>query len=195
MTAKAIHEDNTWAIDVLKHINEYVDRIKKEDGILYAIYGTPGESLVATQATQFRKKYGIIKGVSDHDYVTNSFHCPVYADITPIQKQDIEYPMFHLVNGGQIAYARMRSNYNFKAYKDLTRRAMKLGFYWGNNAQLDFCDKCGHSFIDSDTCPACGSDEIVRIERMNGYIGYSSIRGRTMYSDSKMTEFKERVSM
>ena len=195
MTGKAIHEDNSWAIDVLKHINEYVDRIKKEDGILYAIYGTPGESLVATQAQQFKKKYGIIKGVSDHEYVTNSFHCPVYADITPIQKQDIEYPMFHLVNGGQIAYARMRSNYNFKAYKDLTRRAMKLGFYWGNNAQLDFCDKCGYSFIDSDTCPACGSDKIVRIERMNGYIGYSSIRGRTMYSDSKMTEFKERVSM
>ena len=195
MTGKAIHEDNSWAIDVLKHINEYVDRIKKEDGILYAIYGTPGESLVATQAQQFKKKFGIIKGVSDHDYVTNSFHCPVYADITPIQKQDIEYPMFHLVNGGQIAYARLRSGYNLKAFKDLTRRAMKLGLYWGNNQQLDFCEKCGHSFIDSDECPACGSRDITRIERMNGYISYASIRGKTMYSDTKLQEFKERVSM
>ena len=195
MTGKPLHEDNSWAISVLKHINEYVDRIKKEDGVLYAIYGTPGESLVATQVEQFRKKYGIVKGVSDHVYVTNSFHCPVYADITPIQKQDIEYPMFHLVNGGQIAYASLRSKYNFKAFKDLTRRAMKLGFYWGNNQELDFCEECGFAFIDSDECPKCHSRHITRVERMNGYISYSSIRGKTMYSDTKLQEFKERISM
>ena len=194
-TGKTIHEDNSWAVSVLKFINEYADKYKKIDNILYAIYGTPGESLVGLQAKQFKKKYGIVKGVSDREYVTNSFHCPVYADITPIQKQDAEYPLFHLCNGGNIAYARMRSNYNFDAFKTLTRRAMKMGFYWGNNQQLDWCEKCGHSFIDSDTCPKCGSDEIIRIERMNGYLGLASIRGRTMYSDSKMAEFKERVSM
>lgn len=194
-TGKPIHEDNTWAISVLKYINEYVNRIKVEDDIAYAIYGTPGESLVATQVIQFRKKYGIVKGVSDRDYVSNSFHCPVYADITPIQKQDAEYPMFHLVNGGQIAYARMRSNYNFDAFKALTKRAMKLGFYWGNNQQLDFCEDCGYQFIDSDTCPKCGSEHITRVERMNGYLSYASIRGKTMYSDTKLQEFKERISM
>ena len=194
-TGKAIHEDNSWAVSVLKFINEYADKYKKIDNILYAIYGTPGESLVGLQAQQFKKKYGIVKGVSDHEYVTNSFHCPVYADITPIQKQDAEYPLFHLCNGGNIAYARMRSNYNFDAFKTLTRRAMKMGFYWGNYQQLDWCEKCGYSFIDSDICPKCGSDEIIRIERMNGYLGLASIRGRTMYSDSKMAEFKERVSM
>ena len=194
-TGKAIHEDNSWAVSVLKFINDYADKYKKIDNILYAIYGTPGESLVGLQAQQFKKKYGIVKGVSDHEYVTNSFHCPVYADITPIQKQDAEYPLFHLCNGGNIAYARLRSNYNFDAFKALTKRAMKMGFYWGNNQQLDFCEKCGHSFIDSDVCPQCGSDEIVRIERMNGYLGLASIRGRTMYSDAKMTEFKERISM
>ena len=194
-TGKRIDEDNSWAVSVLQHINEYANRIKKEDNILYAIYGTPGESLVATQVVQFRKKYGIVKGVSDRDYVTNSFHCPVYADITPIQKQDIEYPMFHLCNGGNIAYARMRSNYNFEAFKAITDRAMEKGFYWGNNQQLDWCEKCGHSFIDSDPCPKCGSDEITRIERMNGYLSYASVRGKTMYSDTKLQEFKERVSM
>ena len=195
VTGKMIHEDNSWAVGVLKHINEYVDRIKKEDGILYAIYGTPGESLVGLQVQQFKKKYGIVKGVSDKDYVTNSFHCPVYADITPIQKQDAEYPLFHLCNGGNIAYARMRSNYNFEAFKKLTKRAMKLGFYWGNNQQLDFCEDCGFPFSDADKCPKCGSENITRIERMNGYLGLASIRGRTMYSDSKMTEFKDRISM
>lgn len=194
-TGKAIHEDNTWAISVMKFINDYADKWKKVDKILYAIYGTPGESLCHTQIEQFRKKFGIIKGVSDREYTTNSFHCPVYADITPIQKQDIEYPMFHLCNGGNIQYCRFTSHYNIEAFKKLTRRAMKLGFYYGNNQQLDWCEACGHTFIDSDTCPKCGSDKITRIERMNGYLSYSSVRGKTMYADHKLQEFKERVSM
>ena len=143
----------------------------------------------------FRKKYGILKGVPDREYVTNSFHCPVYADITPIQKQDIEFPMFHLCNGGQIAYARMRSKDNLEAFKTITRRAMKMGFYWGNNQQLDWCEDCGHSFTDADKCPKCGSEHITRIERMNGYLSYASVRGKTMYADHKLQEFKERVSM
>lgn len=192
---KYIHEDNSWAKSVLEFINDYANKYKKEDGILWAIYGTPGESLVGVQVQQFKKKYGIIKGVSDRAYVTNSFHCPVYADITPIEKQDAEYPLFHLCNGGNIAYARMRSNYNFKAFKDITKRAMRMGFYWGNNQELDFCEDCSHAFIDSDVCPKCGSTHITRIERMNGYIGLASIRGRTMYSDHKLQEFKDRVSM
>lgn len=195
VTGKPIHEDNKWSVSVLEYINKYVDRIKKEDGILYAIYGTPGESLVHTQVESFRKKYGILKGVSDREYVTNSFHCPVYADITPIQKQDIEFPMFHLCNGGQIAYARMRSKDNLEAFKTITRRAMKMGFYWGNNQQLDWCEDCGHSFTDADKCPKCGSEHITRIERMNGYLSYASVRGKTMYADHKLQEFKERVSM
>lgn len=194
-TGKAIHEDNTWAISVMKFVNDYADKWKKADKILYAIYGTPGESLCHTQIQQFRKKFGIIKGVSDHEYTTNSFHCPVYADITPIQKQDIEYPMFHLCNGGNIQYCRFTSHYNVEAFKTLTRRAMKLGFYYGNNQQLDWCEECGHTFIDSDNCPACGSDKITRIERMNGYLSYASVRGKTMYADHKLQEFKERVSM
>ena len=194
-TKKAIHEDNTWVISVLKHINEYVDRIKKEDGILYAIYGTPGESLVSTQVQQFKKKYGIIKGVSDKEYVTNSFHCHVTADITPIKKQDTEYPMFHMCNGGQIGYGRLRSNYNFEAFKTLTRRAMKMGFYWGNNQSMGWCENCGAHFIDSDTCPKCNSQNITKITRMSGYLSYESIRGKTMYADHKLAEFRDRVSM
>jgi len=195
VTGKAIHEDNSWAIKVLQFINDYANRIKKEDGILYAIYGTPGESLVATQASQFKKKYGIVKGVSDKDYMTNSFHCHVAADITPIQKQDAEYPMFHLCNGGNIQYSRMRSNYNFQAFKDLTKRAMRLGFYYGNNQQLNWCEDCGYEFSDNDKCPKCGSEHITRIERMNGYLSYASVRGKTMYSDTKLAEFKDRKSM
>lgn len=194
-TGKSIVEDNTFAIEVLKFINEYADKYKVEDNILYAIYGTPAESLCGLQIEQFKKKYGIVKGVSDRPYTTNSFHCGVWEDITPIQKQDIEYPMFHLCNGGNIQYCRYKLGYNTNAIKTLVRRAMDMGFYEGVNLQLDYCEKCGHQFIDSDTCPKCGSEEITRIERMNGYLGYSRVNGRTMYADHKLEEFKDRVSM
>lgn len=165
---KSIAEDNTFAIDTLKFINTYADKFKKEDGILYALYGTPAESLCGLQIEQFRKKYGIIKGVSDRPYTSNSFHCGVWEDISPIQKQDIEYPMFHLCNGGNIQYCRYTTDYNTEAMKTLIRRAMKMGFYEGINMQLDYCEDCGASFIDKDECPKCGSTNITRIERMNG---------------------------
>ena len=195
MTGKTIVEDNSFAIEVLKYINDYADAHKHEDGILWAIYGTPAESLCGLQIEQFRKKYGIIKGVSDRAYTTNSFHCGVWEDITPIQKQDIEYPMFHLCNGGNIQYCRYTLGYNKDAIKTMVKRAMDLGFYEGVNLQLDYCEDCGHQFIDSDTCPHCGSENITRIERMNGYLGYSRVKGRTMYADHKLKEFSERKSM
>jgi ribonucleoside-triphosphate reductase len=194
-TGKHIHEDNSWAVGVMEFINEYANKYKKEDNLLYAIYGTPGESLCHTQIEQFRKKYGIVKDVSDHEYTTNSFHCNVRANITPIEKQDAEYPLFHLCNGGNIQYVRYRLPYNKEAMITLVRRAMKMGFYEGVNYELNWCEKCGHSFVDSDNCPKCGSSDITRVERMNGYLSYSNIRGKTMYSDHKLKEFKERVSM
>jgi ribonucleoside-triphosphate reductase len=194
-TGKSLVQDNKWAIDVLKHINEYVDRIKKEDGILYAIYGTPAESLCHTQIEQFRQKYGIVKDVSDHEYTSNSFHCCVREDITPVQKQDIEYPMYHLCTGGRIQYVRYHLSYNIEAIKTLVRRAMKMGFYEGVNFESSFCEDCGFAFTDSDKCEKCGSEHITTIQRMNGYISYSRIRGRTMYADHKLAEFKDRKSM
>ena len=195
LTGKTIKEDNSFAIKVLEFINDYVNRIKKEDGLLYAIYGTPAESLCGLQIEQFRKKFGIIKGVSDRAYTSNSFHCGVWEDINPIEKQDIEYPMFHLCKGGNIQYCRYVTNYNLESIKTLVKRAMKLGFYEGVNLQLDYCEDCGHQFIDSDVCPKCGSDHLTRIERMNGYLGFSKIHGRTMYADHKLKEFSERKSM
>ena len=192
---KTIVEDNSFAIEVLKFINEYADKYKVEDNILYAIYGTPAESLCHLQVEQFRKKYGIITGVSDREYTTNSFHCGVWEDISPIQKQDIEYPMFHLCNGGNIQYVRYTTAYNKEAFKTLVRRAMKMGYYEGVNLQLNYCEECGKQFIDGDKCPHCGSEHITRIERMNGYLGYSKVKGRTMYADHKLKEFSERKSM
>lgn len=194
-TGKSIAEDDSFAVDVLNYINDYVNRIKYEDDILYAVYGVPGETAVGTLRDCFVKKYGVIPRVSDKPYFTNSFHCAVYEDITPIQKQDQEFRSYHLCNGGNIQYCRYPVGYNIEAMKSLVRRAMQMGFYEGLNLELNYCNKCGHQWVDGDTCPKCGTDDIIQIQRMNGYLGYSKINGKTMYNDTKMQEFKDRISM
>lgn len=192
---KSLVEDGEFALEVMKYINDYVNRIKEEDGILYAIYGTPAESLCGLQVEQFRKKYGIVKGVSDRAYVSNSFHCGVWEDITPIQKQDLEKRFWDYFNGGKIQYCRYPVSYNKEAQKTLVRRAMDMGFYEGCNLALSYCEDCGYEQLDMDVCPKCGSENITQIDRMNGYIGYTKIHGKTRYNQAKVIEIGERRSM
>lgn len=192
---KSIYEDGQFALEVMQYINEYVNRIKEEDHILYAIYGTPAESLCGLQVEQFRKKYGIIENVSDKSYVSNSFHCHVSEDITPIEKQDSEKRFWDLFNGGKIQYCRYPIDYNLKAIKTLIRRAMKLGFYEGVNLSLSYCEECGYQQLEMDVCPKCGSSLITKIDRMNGYLGYTRIKGKSRYNAPKLSEIEDRVSM
>ena len=192
---KSLYEDGNFALDVLKHINDKIAQFKKEDNILYAIYGTPAESLCGLQVTQFREKYGIIENVSDREYVSNSFHCHVTEDITPIEKQDSEARFWNLSNGGKIQYVKYPIAYNKEAIKTLVRRAMKMGFYEGVNLSLAYCDDCGHEELEMDVCPVCGSKNLTKIERMNGYLSYSRVKGDTRLNAAKMAEIAERKSM
>ncbi len=192
---KSLVEDGQFAIEVLEHINEKINAFKKEDGNLYAIYATPAENLCGLQVKQFRKKYGIVENVSDREYVSNGFHCHVTEDITPIQKQDLEYRFWELSNGGKIQYVKYPIDYNKEAVKTLVRRAMDMGFYEGVNLSLAYCDDCGHQELEMDVCPKCGSHNLTKIERMNGYLSYSRVKGDTRLNDAKMAEIKERRSM
>lgn len=192
---KSLVEDGQFAIEVLEHINEKVNEFKKEDGNLYAIYATPAENLCGLQVKQFRKKYGIVENVSDREYVSNGFHCHVTEDITPIQKQDLEYRFWELSNGGKIQYVKYPIDYNKEAVKTLVRRAMDMGFYEGVNLSLSYCDDCGHQELEMDVCPKCGSRNLTKIDRMNGYLSYSRVKGDTRLNDAKMAEIAERKSM
>lgn len=192
---KSIAEDGAFALEVMNHINDKVNEFKQKDGWLYAIYGTPAESLCGLQVEQFRKKYGVIHNVSDRPYVSNSFHCHVTEDITPIQKQDLEGRFWNLFNGGKIQYVRYPVDYNIEAVRTLVKRAMKLGYYEGVNLSLAYCDDCGHQELEMDVCPKCGSRNLTKIDRMNGYLSYSRVHGDTRLNAAKMAEIAERKSM
>ena len=192
---KSIAEDGKFAIEVMEYINKKINEYKKEDGLLYAIYGTPAESLCGLQVKQFRKKYGIIENVSDREYVSNSFHCHVTEDITPIEKQDLEGRFWNLLNGGKIQYCRYPVNYNKEAVVTLIRRAMELGYYEGVNLELAYCEDCGHEQLEMDVCPKCGSKNLTKVSRMNGYLGYTRVHGDTRYNEAKMAEIADRKSM
>ena len=192
---KSLVEDGQFALETLRYINDRVNEFKKEDGRLYAIYGTPAENLCGVQVQQFRKKYGIIENVSDREYVSNSFHCHVTEDITPIQKQDLEGRFWDLSNGGKIQYVKYPVNYNKEAIRSLVRRAMAKGYYEGVNLSLAYCDDCGHEELSMDVCPVCGSKNLTKIDRMNGYLSYSRVKGDTRLNEAKMAEIAERKSM
>ena len=110
-------------------------------------------------------------------------------------KQDLEGRFWDLANGGKIQYTRHPTQYNFEAMKQDTLRAMKLGYYKGHNMALSKCDDCGYEQLDMDTCPKCGSSNLTKIDRMNGYLSYSRVHGDTRLNDAKMEEIKDRVSM
>ena len=192
---KSLVEDGEFAVQTLEYINKRIQEFKQEDGHLYAIYGTPAENLCGVQVQQFRKKYGIIENVSDREYVSNSFHCHVSEDITPIEKQDLEGRFWDLSNGGKIQYVKYPINYNKEAVKSLIRRAMEMGYYEGVNLALSYCDDCGHEELSMDVCPVCGSKNLTKIDRMNGYLSYSRVKGDTRLNEAKMAEIAERKSM
>ena len=177
-SGKRLIEDRSFSEQVLKHLKEKITEYKHEDGYLYAIYGTPAESLYSP------------------DYFTNSFHVNVTEEITPFEKQDAEFDDFHLCEGGHIQYVRLDSPKNEEALSAVIRRGMALGFYQGVNFDSAYCNECGrHSTNVLNKCPYCGSTNISVISRVCGYLGYSNVNGHTRMNDGKMAEIRNRVSM
>lgn len=191
---KSIYEDKSqFANKVVDFILERIEKFKKIDGYLYALYGTPAESLCMKQAQQYKD----LTGDSQFgEYFSNSFHCHVSENITPIEKQDAEFSLFHKVAGGHIQYVRIDNPENLVALKTIIKRGMEMGFYQGVNFDSTKCNDCGQtSYNTSLKCPHCGSTNINTISRVCGYLGYSNLNGQTRMNEGKMCEIKDRVSM
>lgn len=192
-TGKTLYQDPWYAEGVLKYINDKVEQFKKEDGYLYAVYGTPAESIAGVQAKQYAEYTG---DNQFGEYFTNSFHMHVSEPITPFEKQDAEYKMFHMCNGGHIVYNRVTNPENLQALKALILRGMEKGFYQGINFDSAYCEDCGkHSTNVMNKCPHCGSTNLSVISRVCGYLGYTKTNGSTRMNDAKLAEIKDRVSM
>ena len=201
---RLIEEGGHFAEEVLKHLQAKINEFKKADGYLYAIYGTPAESLCGTQAKQFadfcagRGVKNDFEGQEHYDpaYFSNSFHVNVTEDITPFEKQDAEFNNFHLCEGGHIQYVRVDNPENLESVETVIRRGMENGFYQGVNFDSAYCNDCGkHSSNVLDKCPHCGSHNLSVISRVCGYLGYSNVNGHSRMNDAKMAEIHKRVSM
>ena len=196
---KSLRNDNKFAKEVMDFINKYVDRIKEEDNKLYAIYFTPSESLSSLQAKQFKEKFGVIGGIFDKDYVTNGFHLHVSEEVSPFEKQDLEEELFHTGKGGHIQYGRFGNPKNIIALKSFIERGLDKGFYVGVNFGQCTCEDCGNEFVGSgkeyEICPNCNSKNITEVTRINGYMGYRTIKGDTTLNSGKLLEIKDRKSM
>ena len=177
-------------VEVVKAIKELVNKNCSNERH-YSLYGTPAESLCGTQCEQFRKRFGIVEGVSDKPYFNNSFHMPVTADISPIEKMNLEYELFHVINGGHIQYVRVDEPENKQAIKKLVKYGMKKGFYQGININCISCEDCGEHFRKHPTvCPKCGSKNILEVGRVCGYKGFMN-----RMNDAKLAEIAERKCM
>ncbi|MGL4950276.1 MAG: anaerobic ribonucleoside-triphosphate reductase, partial [Mycoplasma sp.] len=195
-THHSILEDNEFSLKTIKYIEDKINGFKKEDGYLYAIYGTPAESLCGTQLDQFKTKYGVIKNVSEKLYFTNSFHCHVSEEISPFTKQDNELELFKHFMGGHIQYTRINDPENTDGLINIIRRGMELGFYSGVNFDSCQCNECNHKGIDfNGACPKCKTTSYTEFNRTCGYLGYSKINGNTTFNDAKMDEIRDRKSM
>jgi anaerobic ribonucleoside-triphosphate reductase len=194
LTGKHIHEDNSLAIEIMEYIQHNIDIYKEKYNRLFAFYMTPSEGLADKALKKDLKKYGEIKGVTDKEWYTNSFHVDVRANISGLDKMDIEKPMFDIAKGGRIIYTEIPDMDNEEALEDIINQAMKRGLYYGVNFEKGHCYDCGAvgEFKDG-ICSHCGSKNVLMIDRVCGYLGVKKLKGVTRYNNGKDAETDQRV--
>ena len=151
-----------------KRCQEY----KEQYELNFGVYYTPAENLCYTAMKKFKEKYGVIPNVSDREYFTNSMHVPVWHDIDPFQKIDIESQLTGYSSAGCITYVELPASTmnNIEALETIVNYSMNKDIpYLGINVPIDQC-VCGYRAEMNDTCPKCGSNNILKLRRVTGYI-------------------------
>ena len=167
---------------------------KEEYKLNFGVYYTPAENLCYTAMTKFKKKYGEIPNVSDKKFFTNSMHVPVWYDIDPITKIDIESQLTGYSSAGCITYVELDAaiSQNLEALEALVNYAMDHDIpYFAVNVPCDTCLDCGWTAeIVEDTCPQCGGHHIQRLRRVTGYLTGDY---KTAFNEGKQQETEMRV--
>ena len=168
---KEVHE---FALSVVKRINEYAKEASDRHDLNFSCYATPAEGLCHTALKALRKQYGIIPNVTDHEFLTNSHHVPVWHEIGIFEKLAIEAPFCKYPTGGCITYVELDSTFvkNTKAIEQIIDYAFKeLNIpYLAFNFPIDSCLDCGYQGEFNDACPECGSHNIQQLRRVTGYL-------------------------
>lgn len=146
---------------------------KEEYKLNFGVYFTPAENLCFTSMQKFKDKYGVIKNVSDKEFFTNSIHVPVWTNMKPFEKIDIESQLTGYSSAGCITYVELSGSVknNLDALETIVNYAMDKDIpYFAINVPNDMCTNCGYTDDINECCPMCGCDEIRRLRRVTGYL-------------------------
>lgn len=194
-----IGKDHTTeeGMELAKRIEQlFKDRcaeFKQNYHLNFGVYYTPAENLCYTAMKKFQDRYGIIKNISDKEYFTNSIHVPVYYNLSPFEKIDVESQLTGYSNAGCITYVELDSTVskNIDAIEEIVNYAMDHDIpYFAINVPCDSCLECGYTGEFNNECPACGSKNIQQLRRVTGYLtGNFS----TAFNKGKQAEVIDRV--
>ena len=190
-------EARELGLDIITHMREKCDEFAKKYKLNFTLLATPAEGLAGRFTKIDRKEYGKIKGVTDREFYTNSFHVPVYYPISAFEKIDIEAPNHALCNAGHISYIELDGDPsdNIEAFEAVIRHMHDAGIGYGSvNHPVDRDPVCGFAgIIKGDRCPSCGrlEDDVLfeRLRRITGYLVGSLER----WNDGKKAEEAARV--
>lgn len=190
-------EAQALGLKIVGYIRDFCDRSSKEYGLNFTCLATPAESLSGRFVRMDREKYGVIEGVTDREYYTNSFHVPVYFPISAFKKIQIEAPYHALTNAGHISYVEMDgdASQNLEAFEKIVRCMKESGIGYGSiNHPVDRDPVCGYNGIIGDTCPGCGRKEsqdqpFERVRRITGYL----VGTLDKWNDAKRAEERDRM--
>lgn len=184
-------------MELAKRIEQlFLDRcnqFKQEEHLNFGVYYTPAENLCYTAMKKFRAKYGEIPNVSDREYFTNSIHVPVWHEMSPFDKIDIESQLTGYSNAGCITYVELDTTVdkNIDALEEIVNYAMDKDIpYFAINIPNDTCLECGYTGEFNDTCPMCGSHNIQQLRRVTGYLTGNY---KTAFNWGKQKETEDRV--
>ena len=169
------------------------EEFKEEYKLNFGVYYSPAENLCHTAMKKFKAKYGEIPNVSDKEFFTNSMHIPVWIQMTPFQKIDLESQLTGYSSAGCITYVELDSNckYNIDALDTLVNYAMDKDIpYFAINVPNDTCMNCGYTDLIGVSCPICGGTDIQRLRRVTGYITGNYT---TAFNKGKIQEVEMRV--
>ena len=190
-------EGEEFGLKVMQHLNDACNKWKEEEKIDYSVYGTPIESTTYKFAKCLKERFGVIKGITDRNYITNSYHIPVFEEVDAFTKLAIESKFQKLSPGGAISYVEAPN-----LVKNLDVVLELITFIYNNimyaeiNTKSDYCHKCGYTgeiLIDDNLewyCPECGNRDHTKLNVARRTCGYI---GTNFWNKGRTQEIKERV--